>query len=153
VDPTSTHLYLYDCSLKSILSIFCFFVVRSRCLDTYKYCILRSSQLPQLYNKHPLLVQELLAEFSSSYCVIFQFQHKHFTQKQFGCCFKQREKQTLSCLRFLNSKKGKLQLPVLFLPTQQQPLYQDAIGHLLVSKQSLSFCVLHHSAKSGEHNL
>jgi len=29
------------------------------CLDTYKYCILWSSPLPQLYNK--LLLQELLA--------------------------------------------------------------------------------------------
>jgi len=45
-------------------------------LDTYKHCILRSSPLPQLYNKHPLLAQELLAGFSSSYCVTFLFQQE-----------------------------------------------------------------------------
>jgi len=78
VDPTSTHLYVYDCSLKSISSIYIWIIIKDTriqgYLDTYKYCILRSSPSPQLYNKHPLLEQELLAGFSSSYCVTFLFQ-------------------------------------------------------------------------------
>jgi hypothetical protein len=90
-NPTSTHLYVYDCSLKSISSIYIYIYMDNNkerisnmsllwCpriqgyLDTYKYCILRSSPLPQLYNKHPLLAQELLAGFSSSYCRTFLFQ-------------------------------------------------------------------------------